>query len=116
MDSLRTTPKDQLVAHLEAVTQLEEKCSSSKILSGKRPNYIGTMGRVPGGCSELEIGIMAFAEFQFDRCLAIHNVDEGISELLMKELFDCNQIVVFTERDRDLIQKYAPENIKIILE
>lgn len=113
MDALRIEPKAKFVGHLDCITKLEQKCLSSKILSGKKLSYIGTIVRVNERGAEL--GTLAVAEFDTTLAICVF-ADQGIVELLMKELHDCDPIIVFEQADRDLIQKYNCKGIKIVLE
>lgn len=113
MDTLRVEPKAKFVGHLECITKLEQKCLYSKLLSDKKSSYIGTIVRVNERGTEL--GTLAVAEFDNTLAICIF-ADQGIVELFMKELNGCDQIIVFEQADRDLIQKYNCKGIKIVLE
>lgn len=113
MDKLRIEPKAKFLGHLEAITKLEQKCASSKILSGKKPSYIGTVVRVNE--RDTELGTVAIAEFGNIIALCVI-AEQGIIELFMNELKGSEQILVFDQQDYDLIQKYNKQNIEVILE
>ncbi|MBO5179996.1 MAG: hypothetical protein J6B87_06600 [Clostridia bacterium] len=113
MDKLLIEPKAKFAGHLNCITELEQKCLSSKILREMKPSYVGTMVRVNERGAEL--GTVAIADFGTTLAICVF-ADQGIIELFMNELHECDQILVFNQHDYELIQKYNCKNIKIIQE
>lgn len=116
VSKLRFHSKEKLISLLDYAKNLEEKCSSSKILSEKIPSYVGTVVNVLE--NDVESGILAFAEFGTTVAVSFIT-DQGVPKLFMDELNKSDKykrIIVFDSYALTLLQKYNHKNIEIILD